>query len=115
MSSAYDPLDIRGQERAKSNKDVTNRLTRETEESDIAWLMARKQGRRIVWRLLDQAGVFRLSFNTNSMQMAFNEGNRNFGNKTLALINAICPELYTVMQKENANDRSTDDSGPNTN
>lgn len=112
--SNYDPLDIRGQERAKSDKDAANKLARENEGSDIRWLMGNKRGRRIVWRLLDQSGVFRLSFNSNSMQMAFNEGNRNFGNRTLALINTLCPELYMTMVKENVNERN-DDSGPNTN
>ena len=34
-----------------------------------------KRGRRIVWRFLERAGVYRLSFNTNAMAMAFAEGN----------------------------------------
>lgn len=71
--------------------------------------MSNKRGRRIVWRLLEQSGVFRLSFNTNAMQMAFAEGNRNFGNRTMSLIHAHCPELYTTMVKEQTNDRIADD------
>lgn len=102
--SSYDPLDIRGQERAKSDKDVRDKVARENEESDLKWLMGSKRGRRIVWRLLDRAGVFRLSFNTNAMQMAFAEGNRNEGLRTLAQIHALCPELYPVMVKEQVND-----------
>ncbi len=113
--SNYDPLDIRGQERAKTDKDVRDKLDRETEEGDIRWLMGSKRGRRIVWRLLEQSGVFRLSFNTNAMQMAFAEGNRNFGNRTLALIHSLTPELYPVMVKENTHDRHADDgNGRNT-
>ena len=65
--SNYDPLDLKAQERGKSDKDMQLRLLREAEESDVKWLMANKRGRRIVWRLLDQAGVFRSTFNTNSM------------------------------------------------
>lgn len=98
--SSYDPLDIRGQERAKADKDLREKLVRESEEADLKWLMGSKRGRRIVWRLLDRAGVFRLSFNTNAMQMAFAEGNRNEGLRTLAQIHALCPELYPVMVKE---------------
>ena len=113
--SNYDPLDIRGQERAKTDKDVRDKLDRETEGGDIRWLMGSKRGRRIVWRLLEQSGVFRLSFNTNAMQMAFAEGNRNFGNRTLALIHTLTPELYPVMVKENTHDRHADDgNGRNT-
>lgn len=107
--SNFDPLDTRAQERAKADKAARERLTREDEADGIKWLMGSKRGRRIIWRLLDQSGVFRLSFNTNAMQMAFAEGNRNFGNRALALIHAHTPELYSVMVKENANERNADD------
>lgn len=107
--SNHDPLDLRGQEREREEKSLRTRVERETEEADLKWLMSIKRGRRIIWRLLDQAGVFRLSFNTVAMQMAFAEGNRNFGNRTLAMINSFCPELYPVMVKEQTNDRNADD------
>ena len=103
------PLDIRGQEREKSDRELRARLSRENEEADLKWLMSNKRGRRIVWRLLEQSGVFRLSFDTNAMKMAFAEGNRNFGNRTLSLIHSHCPELYTTMVKEQTNDRIADD------
>ncbi|WP_186425090.1 endopeptidase [Cupriavidus metallidurans] len=106
---SYDPLDTRGQERAKADADLRVKLARESEEADLKWLMGSKRGRRIVWRLLEQAGVFRLSFNTNAMQMAFAEGNRSFGNRTLALIHALTPELYPVMVKEATHERNPDD------
>lgn len=98
--SNYDPTDIRGQERAKSEEDQRNKLAKDTEESDIKWLVSTKRGRRITWRLLEQAGVFRLSFNTNAMTMAFNEGNRNNGNRMLALINSVALESFVLMMKE---------------
>jgi hypothetical protein len=107
--SNHDPLDIRGQERAQADKETRTRLNRDTEEGDIKWLMGQRRGRRILWRLLDQSGVFRLSFSTNAMQMAFAEGNRNFGNRTLSLIHSHAPELYPTMVKENANERHVDD------
>jgi hypothetical protein len=107
--SNYDPLDLKGQEKRKSEKEIRDRLSRETEEADIKWLMGSRRGRRILWRLLDHTGVFRLSFNTNAMQMAFAEGNRNYGNRTLAAIHSTCPELYPLMIKEQANDRDADD------
>ena len=111
--SNYDPLDLRGQERAKADKDLRERLLRENEESDIKWLMSSKRGRRIVWRLLDHAGVFRSSFNTNAMTMAFAEGNKNYGLRLLAMIHALCPEQYPAMMKEQSNDRTNDDGSHN--
>lgn len=110
--SHYDPIDIRGQEREQAARDLRARLTRETEESDLKWLMGNKRGRRIVWRLLERAGVFRLSFNANSMTMAFNEGARNEGLRTLSLIHTLCPDQYLNMVRE-SNERNADDgSGP---
>ena len=114
--SNYDPLDIRGQERTKAERDLRDKLTRDAEESDIKWLMSSKRGRRFLWRLLDQAGVFRLSFNTNAMTMSFAEGNRNFGLRTLDMIHTLCPELYPTMVKEqNNNDRHTNNDSSSTN
>lgn len=119
--SNYDPLDIVGQQRAREDRELKDKLAKENEESDTKWLMASKRGRRIVWRLLDQAGVFRLSFNPNAMHMAFAEGNRNYGLRTLTMIHAVCPEMYQVMLKEQndgnnrTNNSNNDDSTPNTN
>lgn len=112
----HDPTDLRSLEREQSKRKLKRDLEGKSESDDIQWLMGSKRGRRILWRLLDQAGVFRLSFNTNAMQMAFSEGNRNYGLRTLSLIHALCPELYPVMVKENANERSNesgDGSGSN--
>lgn len=109
--SSFDPLDLRGQEKAQSDAKARDKLTRTDEESDFKWLMGSKRGRRIVWRLLDRAGVFRLSFNTNAMHMAFAEGNRNEGLRILSQVHAHCPELYPVMMKEQINDNRTADDG----
>jgi len=98
--SGHDPFDLRGQERQTEQDELAERLDRETEEGDVQWLMSSKRGRRIVWRLLDRAGVFRLSFNTNAMTMAFSEGQRNDGLRLLYLIHTLCPNLYPTMVKE---------------
>lgn len=105
METGYDPSDLNSQEAKRADTNIKARLAKETEEDDLKWLMSSRRGRRIVWRLLDQAGVFRSSFSTVAMQMAFNEGYRNFGNRMLALINTNCSDLYNQMTKENANGR----------
>lgn len=107
--SSYDPLDIKGQERAQTDRELRDRLARENEEEDIKWLMSDKRGRRVLWRLMDQAGVFRSSFNTNAMAMAFAEGNRNYGLRLLSAIHSCCPKQYPVMMKENTNERTNND------
>jgi len=106
--SNYDPTDVRGQERAQADSDLRRRL------ADFKWLMSSKRGRRIVWRFLERAGVYRLSFNTNAMAMAFAEGNRNEGLRLLAHLHTLCPELYAVMVKEqNHDNRNADNASRN--
>lgn len=97
----HDPLDPQGLEAARADAAAKARNADETEEADIRWLMNNRRGRRILWRLLDQTGVFRSTFNPTAMVMAFQEGNRNFGNRMLGLIHTHSAELYPTMMKEN--------------
>lgn len=85
----------------RAAKAAKAKLAAQTEVEDIKWLMKSHRGRRIVWRFLEQAGVFQMSFNTNAMQMAFNEGSRNSGNRLLTLVNTAAPDLYMTMVTEN--------------
>lgn len=96
----HDPLDLLGQNDEAEQRETAARLAAKTEADDFMWLMSQKRGRRIVWRLLERTGVFRLSFNTDALQMAFAEGNRNEGNRTLSQIHELCPDRYTDMLKE---------------
>jgi len=106
----YDPTDIRAQERDRMLAEQRRRAQEKAEADDVRWLMGTKRGRRIIWRLLERAGVFRVSFHTNSMTMAFNEGMRNEGLRLMALINADCPDLYLQMVRE-SNERLPNDPG----
>lgn len=103
--SDYDPTNIGEQERVDDDKNVKRKLARDSEKDDIKWLMGSKRGRRIIWRLLESAGVFSSTFNTNAMTMAYAEGFRGYGNKTLAIILKHCPEQFTVMMQEANNER----------
>jgi len=94
-----DPTDLASTDRAKEELERDRKLQREQEVEDFKWLMAHKQGRRIVWRLLGQAGVFRSTFRASS-EMAFLEGMRNMGLLLVNEIHEVCPEQYHVMVKE---------------
>ncbi len=98
--SYSDPLDIRSQERTQAEAEERALLAAQIEIDDVKWLMSNKRGRRFMARLLERAGVWRLSFNTNALTMAFNEGTRNEGLRLLAQITAHCPDRYTEMLKE---------------
>lgn len=97
---SHDPLDLRGQERAREEAQDRANLAAKQDEEDIKWLMSSKRGRRIAYGLLERAGVWRLSFNTNALQMAFNEGNRNEGLALIAKLMAYCPASYARMLEE---------------
>lgn len=95
-----DPFDIAGQARTEQEAQERLRLIQQIEIDDLKWLMSNKRGRRFAYRLLEVAGVWRLSFHTNALTMAFNEGLRNTG---LWLVNALtthCPDRYFEMLKE---------------
>lgn len=98
--SLHDPIDVRSQEAAQQDARERTQLENRIEAEDIKWLMSSKRGRRIAYRLLERAGVWRLSFDTNALRMAFNEGNRNEGLALFAKVMEHCPEQFPVMLKE---------------
>jgi hypothetical protein len=74
-------------------------LAKREEEADTKWLMGSEAGRRVVWELLEFAGVFRTSPTMDNWTF-FNEGQRNVGLKLLGRIQAHCPDEYALMIKE---------------
>lgn len=112
--SSYDPTNLRGQEQDKQEVEARKQAVRRTEIDDVKWLMSSKRGRRIMWRMLELSGPFRLSFDSNAMKMAFNEGNRNLGNQLFLEVMTLCPELYPVMVKEQ-HDGKRDGNGEQSN
>ncbi len=89
----------------RSEKAAQAQLLAMAEIEDFIWLMSDKRGRRIVWRLLGEAGVFKTSYQPgmDAMQTAFNEGGRNQGVKLMAWITQHCPDRFSEMQKEAQN------------
>jgi len=100
MSKNYDPTDLRAQDLERRDAEARERNVRKTEIADIRWLMSSPRGRRIMWRLLRMSRTFQISFNTNALQMAFNEGTRNLGNQLLEEVMEFCPDVFPVMQRE---------------
>lgn len=96
----YDPTDIAKQVLLKEAQTEENVFKRQVEIDDLKWLMGHVQGRRIVWRLLRQYGVFRSSFSQNPIEMAFLEGKRNDGIKLYADILEHAPERHAEMINE---------------
>lgn len=67
---------------------------------DIKSLMDSAQGRRIVWRLLEQGKVFNTTFSIDQPVMCFQEGARNIALSFLADVMEIAPKKLQVMMLE---------------
>lgn len=96
-----DPTDLRGHEREAERDEALGREKRRKELEDLKWIMAHAQGRRVVWRLLERAGLYRSSFNHSGSLMSFNEGRRDMGLFVLAEISEAAPEGYLKLLREN--------------
>ncbi len=98
--SHVDPLNLQEQERADAERRERDKLAATNADNDLKWLMEQKRGRRIVWRLLEGAGIYRSSFNHSGSVMAFNEGRRDVGLKLLADVCRVSPQGYALMTEE---------------
>ena len=101
MTDAHNPY--AEPEDTETQEDRKARLENEVkgEIGDIVWLMNNgKRGRRIVRRLLDQAGVYQLSYTGEALSTAFNEGRRNHGLRLMDLVTTHCPEQYVLLLRE---------------
>jgi hypothetical protein len=92
------------QEEQKKKVALASERLAQRQESDLRKVLNLPEGRRVLWRLLSEAGVFRSSF-TGDNQTFFNEGKRSLGLLFMAEILAAQSESLTVMQREAANDK----------
>jgi len=67
----------------------------------VVFLMGTAPGRRVAWRVLESAGIFRMSHTGNPYETAFREGRRSVGLELLALIVNHMPHSYAAMISEN--------------
>lgn len=100
MATYNDPTDLKRQERDAEADEAKARERRRKELDDLRWLLGHPQGRRIVTRLLEEAGVYRSSFNTSGSVMAFAEGRRHIGLFLTAELLEASSEGYLKVLKE---------------
>lgn len=81
-------------------------LVREQRLADMAMLLSTRPGRRFVWSLMADCGIFRSSFDNSGSVTAFNEGRREIGLRVLADVNEAAPEQYLVMLRESQEGRN---------
>lgn len=69
-------------------------------DQDLDNVMSTESGRRFIWNLLAEAGVFKSSFTGDNNATNFKEGQRNAGLRVFSRVMDICPDKYLVMAKE---------------
>lgn len=67
---------------------------------DLRVVCSTVQGRRVLWSLLCDAGLFRAECHANVGDQYFAAGQRNMGCQLLNAINALDPSLYHTMALE---------------
>ncbi|HBR3904197.1 TPA: hypothetical protein L9T70_001445 [Klebsiella pneumoniae] len=75
-------------------------LRRENELNDLRLICETEYGRRFIWRLIEQAGVWRTTYTGEALSAAFAEGKRNTGLKVFSDVMEACPDQYLAMAKE---------------
>lgn len=105
MSDEFDPTDKPANDAARVQDADMQKAARLEEQEDLKFVMSHQQGRRLMWRLLSKAGVYRTSFSQNGLEMAFREGQRNLGLFLQAEILDACPERHQQMVKESRDAR----------
>ncbi len=95
-----EPFNLQAGRARKEAAQDQRKSKRDQQIEDIKWQMSTKQGRRVMWRLMEKAGIFRTSFTGNS-ETFFREGHRNLGLEFMADINAYCIHEYALMVEEN--------------
>lgn len=69
---------------------------------DLRWLMSNPSGRRLVYRWLEESGLFSSSFAEVPTVAAFREGKRAWAVEMMQNIQAREPRLHTLMVQEAA-------------
>lgn len=85
-------------ERDQKKRDELERRLRII-ENDMKFILSKREGRRFLWHLMSNAGVFQTSFSVTAEQTAFKEGRRDVG---LWILNRALRDQngYLMMVKE---------------
>ena len=95
-------------EQLKDSANARRKKKRDKEISDLRKVLGMVEGRRLIWKLMSEAGVFRSSFDQSDMSMAFNEGRRDMGLMLMDDILKVAPQSFSQMQKEAVSDMKSE-------
>lgn len=100
-----DDLGPQAAEARRSSREERAKQLLHRDEDDLKWIMNDARGRRMIYKQLERAGVFRISYAAGDPhQTSFNEGQRNIGVRLLGELMAVTPEQYALMLREAKDD-----------
>lgn len=91
-----DPRELKKQEEAEAKFERDRKLRL----SDMRKILSIPEGRRTIWRLLEQCKVFAPSFSLNTLQIAYSEGQRSIGITLLSDVEIAKPGIFAQMTSE---------------
>ena len=77
------------------------------EQEDLRKVLDSREGRRVLWSILDEAGVYGASYTGEAISSAYAEGRRGVGITLLQKIENLAPGSYLTMQREALDERQT--------
>lgn len=87
-------------------RDLADELaTRERE--DLRRVLDSREGRRVLWSILDAAGVYGASYTGEAISTAYAEGRREIGITLLRKIESLAPGSFITMQREVLDEKQT--------
>ncbi len=98
-----DQLDPQAIDARRAKRSEAADLHRNEEDAALREVLATFAGRKVLFKLLAEGGVYRTSFAADPYQTAFNEGRRSHALRLLGDVTRVAPEQYRVMQEENSN------------
>jgi len=88
-----------GDEWQIKKKKTKAHIHKEQNKEDLKEILSSAGGRRFLWKLLEECGVYKISF-TGDNYTIFNEGKRQIGLRLIEDIFDASPNAYTEMRSE---------------
>ena len=88
-----------GDEGQVKKKKTKSQIHREQNKEDLKEILSSVGGRRFLWKLLEECGVYKISF-TGDNYTIFNEGKRQIGLRLIEDIFNAFPWAYAEMRLE---------------
>lgn len=104
MVDNSEKFDWDAREREREDLERETKQVLQERKNDLETVLSTEQGRRFVWSLMSESGVFCSTYNPKAadvaIDVAFAEGRKQLGYRLLEEIQVLCPHKFLLMQQE---------------